>query len=80
MPVKRRLAKVRENRITPEAVAAFNAEDRTALADALRLRPWEISPLEVCDGPSPYPAGSGGCTTWQKALELLTQLQKAAMV
>jgi hypothetical protein len=39
MPVKRRIAKVRENRLTPEVFAAFDAGDEWALARALKLPP-----------------------------------------
>ena len=47
MPVKKRLAKVRQNRITPGAIAAFRAGDRKDLAEALELPPWHVSPLDV---------------------------------
>jgi len=53
MPVKRRLHKVREHRITPAAISAFNAGDECALHDLLGLAPWHPSPLEVDDGPAP---------------------------
>ena len=45
MPVKRRKAKARQHRITPEAIAAFEAGDFLDLHRALDLAPWEPSPL-----------------------------------
>ena len=33
----------------------------------LTFKPWEIHPADVRDGPSPYPAGTGGADTWPKA-------------
>src|SRR5689334_2775915 len=45
MPIKRRRAKEREHRITPEVIAAWEAADFSALHAALDLKPWEASPL-----------------------------------
>lgn len=47
MPLKRRLEKTRDHRLTPEAVEAFMAGDWLALHQALGLRPWQASPLDV---------------------------------
>ena len=78
MPAKKRLVKVREHRITPEAIAAFRAGDSLALHRALGLRPWQISPLDVEAGePCVYPAGSGGAMSWPLALELRAELLEA---
>lgn len=55
MPTKRRTAKSREHRITPEALAAFKAGDSIRLHRALGLRPWQPSPLEADTGPVPWP-------------------------
>jgi hypothetical protein len=75
MPVKRRIAKVRNNRITPEAMEAFHAGDALALHRALQLRPWQPSPLDV-DGPIP-PADAGMCFSdaWATIWELRQQLE-----
>ncbi len=77
MPVKRRLSKERAHRITPEAVEAFRARDFHRLHSALNLAPWETSPIEVRNGPSPWPAGSGGDDSWPKAQELRRELMAA---
>ncbi len=74
MPLKRRTAKQRDHRITPDAVAAFRAVDWLALHRALGLKPWEMSPLDV-SGECPYPPGSGGGESWPMALALRDELQ-----
>ena len=66
MPVKLRLSKSRAHRITPEAIAAFQAGDRMALhraLGALCLGPWMPSPLET-DGPTP-PTWSAPRSAWR---------------
>ena len=80
MPVKARAAKTRRHRITPEAVEAFVARDRTALHRALDLRPWQPSPLET-DAESPPAwsrAGSPGHDAWALVRGLRLELDKAA--
>jgi hypothetical protein len=84
MPVKRRVAKVKENRITPEAVAAYRAGDYHALHRALGLKPWEASPLPssvtllgVEDGPAPS-GNTAWAASWAKAQELRRELERAA--
>jgi hypothetical protein len=77
MPLKRRLPKGREHRITPEAVVAFVAGDDMALHRALGLRPWERSPLDVDDGPCPDWGGDQWRASWEQAQELRRQLEKA---
>ena len=78
MPIKRRVAKVRNDRITPEAIAAFRAGDELALHRALNLRPWQPSPI-VVDGPNP-PADAGLCFAgaWATIWALRQELDKAA--
>lgn len=78
MPIKRRIAKVRHDRITPEAIDAFRAGDAQALHHALHLRPWQPSPLEV-DGPMP-PTDAGRCweDAWPAMWDFRQQLEKAA--
>ena len=79
MPVKKRLAKVRQNRITPGAIAAFRAGDRKDLAEALELPPWHVSPLDVERGADcPWPRNSAGAVTWERALELRAELEAAS--
>jgi hypothetical protein len=59
------------HRITPEAVAAYEAGDDRALAAALGLRPWEVSPLRVHQGAPP-----GGPTAWAASWPRAQQLQR----
>ena len=78
MPTKRRTAKSREHRITPEALAAFKAGDSIRLHRALGLRPWQPSPLEADTGPVPWPPGSSGAVSWALACDLRAKLEAAA--
>jgi hypothetical protein len=64
------------HRISPEAIAAYEAGDDRALDAALGLRPWEVSPLRVDQGPGP-----GGPTawaaSWPKAQQVQREIEKA---
>ncbi len=65
--------------LSTDAIDAFRRGDDAALRAALQLRPWEVSPLEVDEGPSPWPApGSQGAVSWPKAQELRRRLKEAA--
>jgi hypothetical protein len=75
MPVKRRTAKVRDHRITAEAIAAFGAGDKAALRAVLGLKPWEASPL---DENNPHPAGSAYGLSWQQSRDLAQALRLSA--
>lgn len=75
MPVKRRIAKVRDHRVTPEAIAAFRAGDERGLHAALGLRPWEASPLDVVN---PYPVGTAYARSLQHFRDLHADLRMAA--
>lgn len=33
----------------------------------MNLRPWQLAPSEVDDGPSPWPPNCGGYQSWQEA-------------
>lgn len=63
------------------AIEAYRAGDERALARALKLPPWHISPLAVGDGYSPYPSdhgyGDGPHGTWLKAQKLRRDLEAA---
>jgi hypothetical protein len=82
-----------ELEFSPELLAAWRkaerAFDRDPEADETReamaefdrligLKPWEWSPLEVDDGPSPYPPGTSGHETWAPAQELRRALWRAS--
>jgi hypothetical protein len=47
----------------------------------LTFKPWEVEPWDVDDGPSPWPPGTAGATTWPKAQalrrELIAELKNA---
>lgn len=79
MPVKRRIMKTREYRITPEAIEAFRAGDCRALHRALGLRPWQPSPLPhsvtglgVHRGDPPEEK-----TEWSQSWPAIQELQRA---
>jgi len=63
--------------ITAAAVDAFKAGDDGALREALRLAPWEVSPLDVDDGPCPWPPGCAGAASWEPAKALREALAQA---
>lgn len=67
--VRRRRRLEKAGRITQEAIAAFKAGDVIALQRALRLPPWQVSPLTVA-GKCPWPPGSGGAITWVDSVGL----------
>ena len=71
MPTKRRVDKARRHRISPEAIAGYRPEDCNALHRALSLRPWEVSPLRVDQGPAP-----GGPTAWAASWPQAQELQR----
>lgn len=60
------------NRITPEAVEAFRANDWSRLHRAVGLKPWEASPLRV-DGNGPWPEDG---TMWTASLLQAAALRK----
>ena len=76
MPTKRRIAKGRDNRITPEAVAAFATGDWMELHRALGLKPWQPSPLDT-DTPEPPPHAQKGpwAEAWPLAFDLRGKLE-----
>ena len=69
---RRRTARM--GNVTPDAVAAFQRGDRTALHRELDLKPWQPSPLDV-DGACPWPLGSAGQNTWAGAVALRAELK-----
>ena len=83
MPIKRRVPKNRDHRITDEAVRAFLAGDFHGLHQALGLKPWEASPLPtsitalgVHQGPPPA-WENPQTSTWAKAQKLQRELLEA---
>ena len=72
--VRRRRHAERTGRVTAAAHAAWKARDREALHSALRLPPWQPSPLEL-DGECPWPAGTAAARTWQDSIDLREALR-----
>jgi hypothetical protein len=63
--------------VTAEMVAAFKAKDRDALRRILHLKPWELDPLQVDDGPYPGAQGTPAARSWPKAQMLRRKLLEA---
>lgn len=74
--IKRRPRLQHSGRITPEAVAAYQDGDKIALHAALRLPPWQLSPLDAV-GACPYPHGAAGAMTWPDSVSLRVELEAA---
>ncbi|CAN7496801.1 hypothetical protein [Mesorhizobium sp. LjNodule214] len=64
--------------VTPASLEAFKAGDRTALFDALHLKPWQPNPLEV-DGPEPpvWANGTAWAADWPMMWEIRQELEAA---
>ncbi|MFD2053781.1 hypothetical protein ACFSQT_12000 [Mesorhizobium calcicola] len=79
--MKRRVSKSRNRGINPQAVEAFKAGDNATLRQALKIRPWEPSPLEV-DGPQPPDwarnDGTAWTACWPNAWALRQELEEAS--
>ncbi len=74
MGTRRRRSHNQRQRVTDETVALYAAGDKTALHQALRLPPWQVSPLEAV-GECPYPPRSGGGNTWAESVALRAELE-----
>jgi hypothetical protein len=78
MPTKRTpINRAQRRRVTPEAVEAFRAGDHTALGHALALKPWEASPLDVCDSHPPQ-SGTAWARSWPEVQRLRKELIQAS--
>lgn len=79
MPTKRnRRARNQRVRVTDRAVELYKASDWLGLHHELRLRPWEVSPLDVGEGADSGLAGSAGATSWAAAQALRAELEAHA--
>lgn len=77
MPTKRkRLQRAVATRINAEAHEAWGHADRIALHRALRLPPWQASPLDAVDQ-CPWPQTTAGAATWADSVSLREGLQNA---
>ena len=75
MPTKRRrIDRKQQMNISADALRAWREKDWRGLYYLLKLRPWEIHPLDVDEG-CPYPPGSAGHGSWAKAQELAAALE-----
>jgi hypothetical protein len=73
-----RSMRYRSLRITPEAVEAFRQGDGRALHEALQLRPWEMSLVDVHLRPEPRPDTKIiWLQSWWMAMRLRQQLEAA---
>ena len=75
--IKRKRHTQQVGRITDEAIEAFRSGDELALHRALRLPPWQISPLAAV-GECPWPATCGGATSWPDSVALREELEAIA--
>lgn len=75
--IRRRRHTEMPGRITAEAVAAFRAGDSLALSRALRLPPWQASPLSAI-GECPWPCSTAGGRAWADSIALRKQLEAVA--
>lgn len=77
MPTKRaRVPRTYAPKLPDEAIVAFRAADWLALHRALRLKPWEPSPLEA-SGPCPWSPTSAAALAWDKVREMRLALEAA---
>ncbi len=77
MPTKRtKRARPLAAKITPAAVEAFKAGDRSGLHDQLRLKPWQVSPLDVHDGLCPLHPSYVASGTWPQIQALRATLEE----
>ena len=65
-------------RITRQAVEAFQAGDHERLHMALKIRPWEPSPLETDTPEPPYDSGNQWSKSWPEIHQLRLELERAA--
>ncbi len=67
-------------RLHPDDIAHLGAADQQAAITKQRqemnLKPWELCPLEVDDGPSPWPNGSAGAVNWGQAQRLRERMRR----
>ena len=78
MPIKRRISKQSDYRITPQAVEAFRRGDTAELGRALGLKPWQPNPLEVYEpNPPTWAKGSPWADFWPVSRDLRAKLMEA---
>ena len=69
---------MRVNRITPNAVDAFERGDGAELHRALDLRPWEPSPLDTDADDAPAWMDAVNAERWRKVRALRIELEGGA--
>ena len=75
MPIKRRVSKLSNYRITQEAVDAFRRGETAELSRLLGIRPWQPSPLEVYEPEPPeWARGMDWAAFWTVARDLRAKL------
>ena len=64
----------------PDDISHLSDVDQQAAIQQQRkdmnLKPWELCPLEVDDGPSPWPGNSAGALNWAAAQRLRSKLRR----
>jgi|tagenome__1003787_1003787.scaffolds.fasta_scaffold20795876_2 hypothetical protein len=75
MPVKRRTPKSRIN-LSPEAYAAFEAGDKSALRAAIGQKAWEMSPLAAGPTPPSWYRDEYWIAIWRKARDIRLELMR----
>ena len=77
MPTKRtKRARPLAAKITPAAVEAFRSGDRRELHNQLRLKPWQVSPLDAHDGPCPWHPSYLSSETWPQMQALRAAVEE----
>jgi hypothetical protein len=66
-----------ELQLSDAAIDAFERRDWMVLARELGQRPWQVSPLDVHDGPCPYPGTCAGSASWPAAQRVRRVLERA---
>ena len=74
---RRRRTRSTKQRITPEAIAAYKADDYGRLHDALGLKPWEFSPLWARGENPPEGEGEHRAKLWLDAKAWRDELERA---
>lgn len=60
-----------------DVLDAFARGDERTLNSLLGLKPWEVSPVGVDNGPCPWPGTCAGAASWPHALRVRRALERA---
>ena len=62
-----------------DVLEAFTRGDERTLNRLLGLKPWEVSPMDVSDGPCPWPGTCAGAASWPHAQRVRRALKMATV-